>query len=275
MSQSIPNPPKVYRNNYAGDNARVQYGDRHHGDVVHSNASPDQVPGGSLARLKSRTDYSVNDPMQQVPFDDIQQREHECQTRILLKHRTDEACHWITKVPAFQKWLSGQGPESLALLGKLGFGKTFMIAYVVQHLKSGDDTLACNTPTTTGTPSTTAASASQPYRNVYFYYCKDDGTTNKALNVFRSLISQFLKDHKLLCWQFNTWVREQEKDGSDPTFDPSCLGKLLIDLVSRTGTVCHHVTCGTFRAVALFKRARALRLSCSLFLLSRFVLYPF
>ena len=45
--------------------------------------------------------------------------------------------------------------------------------------------------------------------------------------------------------------------------------------VSRTGTGCRHVTCGTFRAVALFKRARALRLSCSLFLLSRFVLYQF
>ena len=46
-------------------------------------------------------------------------------------------------------------------------------------------------------------------------------------------------------------------------------------ILSRTGTVCRHVTCGTFRAVALFKRARALRLSCSLFLLSRFVLYQF
>ena len=159
------------------------------------------------------------------------QREHECRNRILLKHRTDEACHWITKVPAFQEWLTGQGPESLALLGKLGFGKTFTIAYVVRYLKSGAGASASKT-LTTGTRSIAAASASQPRRNVYVYYCKDDGTANKALHVFRSLLSQLLKDHKNLRWHFDTWVREQEEDGGDPTFDPSCLSDLLISLVA-------------------------------------------
>ena len=100
------------------------------------------------------------------------------------------------------------------LLGPLGFGKTFTIAYVVQYLKSGDG-------------------ASQPGRNVYVYYCKDDGATNKALNVFRRLLSQLLKDHEHLCSYFNTWVREQEeKNGGDPTFDPSCMSDLLIKLVT-------------------------------------------
>ena len=64
------------------------------------------------------------------------QREHEDRNLRLLEDRTDEACHWITEVPAFQDWLTGRGPESLALLGKLGFGKTVTIAYVVQYLKA-------------------------------------------------------------------------------------------------------------------------------------------
>ena len=45
----IPNPPKVYRDNCVGDNARVLYGD-HHGDVIHSNASPDQVVASSTKK---------------------------------------------------------------------------------------------------------------------------------------------------------------------------------------------------------------------------------
>ena len=157
------------------------------------------------------------------------QREHECRNLGLLKHRTDKACDWIKKVPAFQDWLTGRDPESLALLGKLGFGKTFTIAYVVQYLKSGDGAFASNTP---GTRSIAAASASQPHRNVYVYYCKEDGTANEACNVFRSLLSQLLKDHKHLCWHFNAWVREEEKDGGDPTFDTSRLSNLLITLVA-------------------------------------------
>ena len=55
------------------------------------------------------------------------------------------------------------------MLGKLGFGKTFTIAYVVQYLRDGD--VASNTPTT-DTLSTTAPSASQPRRNKYLHYCK-------------------------------------------------------------------------------------------------------
>ena len=117
------------------------------------------------------------------------------------------------------------------MLGKLGFGKTFTIAYAVQYLKSGDGAFTSNTPTT-GTRSITAASASQPRRNVYFYYCKDDGTTNKALNAFHGLLSQLLEDHNHLCWHFNSRVRKQEKYGHHTTSNPSRLKDLLIDLVA-------------------------------------------
>ena len=92
----------------------------------------------------------------QLLSDHIQQREHEGRILSLLEDRTDEACHWITEVPAFQDWLTGQGPQSLALLGPLGFGKTFTIPYVVDYLKSGHDAFASNTPTA-GTCSITAA----------------------------------------------------------------------------------------------------------------------
>ena len=102
--------------------------------------------------------------MQQLLSDHIQQREHEGQNLSMLEDRTDEACHLITGVPAFQDWLTGRGPQSLALLGPLGFGKTFTIPYVVQCLKNGhDDTFASNTPTA-GTCSITAASVSQPHQ---------------------------------------------------------------------------------------------------------------
>ena len=168
--------------------------------------------------------------MQPLLSDDIQQYER---NRILLKDRTDKACDWITEVPAFQDWLTGGDSKSLVLLGPLGFGKTFTIAYVVQYLKSGKGVFASNTPAT-GTGSITGDSASQPRRNVYVYYCKDDGTAEQSLNAFRSLLSQLLKDHEHLCSHFNTWVREQEKtDGGDPTLDPSCLNDLLIELVAK------------------------------------------
>ena len=156
-------------------------------------------------------------------------REHESQNRIMFEHRVDKACDWITKVPAFQDWCSGRDPESLVLLGKLGCGKTFTIAYVVQYLRDG--TSASSTPTT-GIRSMTAASASQSGRNVYVYYCKDDGTAKQALNALRSLLSQLLRDHKNLRWHFHTWVQEQEEARRDPTFNPSCLSNLLITLVA-------------------------------------------
>ena len=112
------------------------------------------------------------------------------------------------------------------LLGPLGFGKTFTIAFVVQYLRDGD--FASDTPTT-GTRSITAASSSQPRQNVYSYYCKDDGTAGQALNAFRSLFSQLLKDHNHL---YDSWVREQEKKGHLPTSSPNRLKDLLIELVT-------------------------------------------
>ena len=104
-----------------------------------------------------------------------------------------------------------------------------MIAYVVQYLRDGD--VASNTPTA-NTPSITSPSASQPRRNVYFHYCKDDGTTNKALNVFHGLVSQLLKDHKHLRPHFDSRVQEQEESGHKPLSNPSRMKDLLIDLVT-------------------------------------------
>ena len=148
-----------------------------------------------------------------------------------LEKRSAEACHWITEVPDFQSWLTGGDPKSLVLLGKLGFGKTFTIPYLVQYLKSGKGPSASNTPTT-GTPSITAASPSQqPRRNVYSHYCKDDGTTNKALNVFRNLLSQLLEDHSHLCLHFNSRMKEQADLGNPPG-SAKCLKDLLINLVA-------------------------------------------
>ena len=109
------------------------------------------------------------------------------------------------------------------LLGPLGFGKTFTIAYVVEFLRDG--AFASNTPT--GTGSTTAASVPQPGRNVYSYYFKDDGTTDQALNAFRSLLSQLREDHDQL---YLDWMREQKKHS--PPSNPSRLKDLLIDLVA-------------------------------------------
>ena len=116
------------------------------------------------------------------------------------------------------------------MLGKLGFGKTFTIAYVVQYLKSGGDgAFAPNTPTTN-----TLSSESQSHRrNVYSYYCKDSRNVNQALNAFRVLLSQLLEDHEDLCLHFNSQVQEQKKQGHHPTSDPSCLKDLLIDLVAK------------------------------------------
>ena len=112
------------------------------------------------------------------------------------------------------------------LLAPLGFGKTFTIPYVVEYLKDG--ALASNTPTTV-TGSTTAATASQPRRNVCSHYFKDNGTAKQALNAFRSLLSQLLKDHNHL---HDSWVREQEKNGRLPTSNPKRLKDLLIELVA-------------------------------------------
>ena len=195
-----------WSNNHAGGNAHVQYGHNYN-------------------------NYSGNDPMQRLLSADIQQHEG---NRSLLKQRTDDACGWITEVQAFRDWLTGGGDsKSLVLLGKLGFGKTFMIAYLAQYLKNGNGAFASNTPAT-DTGSIIAGSASQPGPNVYVYYCKDDGTAKQAPNALRSLLSQLLKNHEHLRSHFNTWVREQEKkDGGDPTLDPSCLSDLLIDLVAK------------------------------------------
>ena len=104
------------------------------------------------------------------------------------------------------------------------------MAYVVQYLKNGGDgAFASNIPTTH-----TLSSESQPHhRNVYFYYCRDNRNAEQALNAFRVLLSQLLKDHEDLCLHFNSRVQEQEKQGHNPTSNPSRLKDLLIDLVAK------------------------------------------
>ena len=67
----------------------------------------------------------------------------------------------------------------------------------------------------------------QPGRNVYSYYFKDDGTTDQALNAFRSLLSQLREDHNHL---YLDWMQEHKKQG--PPSNPSRLKDLLIDLVA-------------------------------------------
>ena len=68
-----------------------------------------------------------------------------------------------------------------------------------------------------------------------FYLCKDngsakdDGTTKQALNAFRSLPSQLLKDQN---HQHDSWVREQKENGRLPTSNPKRLKDLLIELVA-------------------------------------------
>ena len=103
----------------------------------------------------------------------------------------------------------------------------------MQYLKSGKGAFASNTPTTGTCSIPAASSASQPRQNVYSYYCKDNGSANQALNAFRSLLSQLLKDHTDLCPDFDSQVQEQKKHGHRPTSNPKLLKDLLIDLVVR------------------------------------------
>ena len=156
--------------------------------------------------------------------------EHNPQT--LAENRTNDACRWITEDLNFKHWLAGRDPErNLALLGEPGFGKTATMAYIVQGLKSGDSAFASNTPTA-GTSSTTAASASQPSRNVYSYFCKRDDTDGQALNAFRSLLSQLLEDYTSLRGHFIHRVKKQNGDESPPA-SPKLLTDLLLELVAK------------------------------------------
>ncbi|KAF2467751.1 uncharacterized protein BDR25DRAFT_169500, partial [Lindgomyces ingoldianus] len=116
-----------------------------------------------------------------------------------LKQRADEACMWIISTIDFREWLkdSNDGlsiPSSkfFILFGDMGSGKSVTTGFVVDFLISH--------PALSG--------SLKPF--VCVYYCKNDNETNKARNIYRSILSQILTRMGQLKSIFMKWYTEAQ-----------------------------------------------------------------
>jgi hypothetical protein len=86
-----------------------------------------------------------------------------------LQYRHDGTCEWVLELDSFRDWESGD-PRLLWIHGPAGFGKTFISARVIQHLKQGR---------------TTPLS--------YFFCVADNQLTRDPYAILRSWLAQILE----------------------------------------------------------------------------------
>lgn len=127
-------------------------------------------------------------------------RAGEIQQYNIIQDRSDEACRWVLTSPAFTKWIEALGSNALALSGDMGCGKTFTVAFIVDHLRSLDQ----------------HGNGAAPV--ICSYYCKSDGESDNAKTILRSLLSQVLASQEPLKHLFNSWYQERKTElPIDPT----------------------------------------------------------
>ncbi|ORY07904.1 hypothetical protein BCR34DRAFT_489051, partial [Clohesyomyces aquaticus] len=141
-----------------------------------------------------------------------------------LKQRADGACTWITSTIDFREWLkeSGDAPSSASskfciLFGDMGSGKSVTTGFVVDFLMSH--------PALSG--------SLKPF--VCVYYCKNDNETNKARNIYRSILWQILTRMRQLKALFMAWYKEAQTKSSlvEPTLDDNALRDFLVSVLRR------------------------------------------
>jgi hypothetical protein len=96
----------------------------------------------------------------------------------LETHRADQACEFILKDTSFINWYhasGSSGSRQLVILGEMGCGKTFTMAFIVEQLRQRkDDHLQLPNP------------------KICYYYCRDD-ETGKELAILSVLILSLLQ----------------------------------------------------------------------------------
>jgi Cdc6-like AAA superfamily ATPase len=141
-----------------------------------------------------------------------------------FKQRADEACTWIISTIGFCEWLKDSNDGSsipaskfCILFGDMGSGKSVTTGFVVDFLVSH--------PALSG--------SLKPF--VCVYYCKNDNETNKARNIYRSILSQILTRMGQLKSIFMKWYKEAQTKNSlvDPTLDDNALRDFLVGVLRR------------------------------------------
>ena len=139
-----------------------------------------------------------------------------------FQQRADEACTWIVSMVDFREWLedsndgrSNPSSKFCVLFGNMGSGKSVTTGFVVDFLVSH--------PALSG--------SLKPF--VCVYYCKNDNETNKARNIYRSILSQILTRMVQLKSRFTKWYKEAQTKNSliDPTLDDNALRDFLVSVL--------------------------------------------
>ncbi|KAJ8111726.1 hypothetical protein OPT61_g5747 [Boeremia exigua] len=137
-----------------------------------------------------------------------------------LQQRADEACTWIVSTVGFREWLKDSNDLSskfCILFGNMGSGKSVTTGFVVDFLVSH--------PALSG--------SLKPF--VCVYYCKNDNETNKARNIYCSILWQILVRMVHLESRFMKWYKEAQTKNSlvDPTLDDNALRDFLVSVLRR------------------------------------------
>jgi hypothetical protein len=139
-----------------------------------------------------------------------------------FQQRADEACTWIVSTVDFRAWVedsndgrSNPSSKFCILFGDMGSGKSVTTSFVVDYLVSHS-----------------ALSGSlKPFVCVYF--CKNDNETNKATNIYRSILLQIMTRMVQLKPRFMKWYKEAQLKKSlvDPTLDDNALRDFLVSVL--------------------------------------------
>jgi hypothetical protein len=140
-----------------------------------------------------------------------------------LRSRANEACSWVADNGPFNQWLRRAG--FCVLSGGLGSGKSVTSSFVVDFL---------NGLVTCSGGKWTRPRPAPVNPLVCAYYCKDDTETNKARNIYRSILCQTLNRTEALKAKFLEWYRKKKGEISlaNPMFDDNAMRDFLVELLS-------------------------------------------
>jgi ankyrin repeat protein len=125
----------------------------------------------------------------------------------LQEIRVDQACKFLLKDAKFIEWRHATNSQQLVILGDMGYGKTVMMAYLIDELRRQNE-------------------YQLPQPKLCYHYCQDD-ETGQALCIFSVLILSLLEQLSGLKRTFFEWYKQATASGIQPATNSNKLKEWL------------------------------------------------
>ncbi|KAF3055258.1 Ankyrin repeat domain-containing protein 50 [Daldinia childiae] len=108
-----------------------------------------------------------------------------------LQYRHEGTCEWVIKLPEFYAWISNEEPRArlLWIHGPPGFGKTFLSARIIQHLRQ------------------------QKHAPLSYFFCvADNQLTRDPYAILRSCLTQMIDQDDRIMFAMNSVYKAQKQE---------------------------------------------------------------